>query len=408
MIQVFSNGTNNAPSTSATNYSAISYPGFGPSRTWSTSFSARSVVMPTSGTLRNIYVEISNAPGTGKSYTFNLGLNGFIQSSTNAVISDSNTSAFSTASLRVSAGDYVYFRCVPSGTPDAVTYVKWSVEFEADCENDFVILGGSGNFFSVSATEYHPIMGGTNWVGGYIVAPRVPMSLYVKRFYIRCSTALSSGSLDVSVHSFNGSSDKLTATITSASQSAVSSYSPEIISNGDILYLKSVPSSPDTASALSWGILCTPVEPGKSWSGGATSDGSANGTVTEYNVANSSGGVSYGTTESDFYQLATGKTQWDIRDISCISNTVPTSGTLTFGIRRDGSEPDTSLVAELTSSNQLDSTTLSGSTLPQAVFRQGNDINIYAESNSLVIGGNGTAWSYSQYVPVANGLFMSE
>jgi len=62
-------------------------------------------IIPSAGTIKKLRVELSAAPGAGKSYTFNLYKNGSAVGTLSAAIADAATSNEDSGSFSVSAGD---------------------------------------------------------------------------------------------------------------------------------------------------------------------------------------------------------------------------------------------------------------------------------------------------------------
>lgn len=90
-----------------------------------------SLVMPYSGTLKNLYVyTASGAPGAGQSYTFTLMVNNAETSITCAISGDASSSANDTThTANVTAGQRVALKCVFSSGA-AANYVNFALEYD--------------------------------------------------------------------------------------------------------------------------------------------------------------------------------------------------------------------------------------------------------------------------------------
>src|SRR3990167_415979 len=111
------------------------------------------------GTIKNLYVELTSSPGSGKSYTSALMVNG-VATALSVAIADSATTGNDTAdSIAVNAGDLISLRITPSGTPTAST-PRYGVVFEAGA-NESIILGGSNTNPSKTAPNYYGLQSGS-------------------------------------------------------------------------------------------------------------------------------------------------------------------------------------------------------------------------------------------------------
>jgi len=133
MEQVIIGGKNNDLHATNTEYNVL----YG-AVAWST-LTGRRQVFPSSGNLTKFRVELAAAPGSGKSYTFTIVINGSPTDLTFA-ISNLDASGEITTDVAVSAGDLAQIKCVPDGTPTAV-YARWSTVFEGTTAKESVLLG---------------------------------------------------------------------------------------------------------------------------------------------------------------------------------------------------------------------------------------------------------------------------
>jgi hypothetical protein len=99
------------------------------------------------GTFRTVMFKVDTAPGSGKSWTFDVKKNGSTVAS--VVIADTATSGFSLASWSTSATDYYTLQITAASSPTAMGGLAYSVEFEsAGNESGYAHMGGlagSGN-----------------------------------------------------------------------------------------------------------------------------------------------------------------------------------------------------------------------------------------------------------------------
>lgn len=85
-------------------------------------------IIPTGGTIGSLYIELSAAPGGGKSYTFTLMLNGAPTALAVQIADTATTGNLVGTEIAVVATDLVSLRCVPAGTP-AAAFAMWTSVF---------------------------------------------------------------------------------------------------------------------------------------------------------------------------------------------------------------------------------------------------------------------------------------
>ena len=192
MYSTNSNGVN--MSNSATRYCSINaLLGGG----FSATESQANVVIPQSGTIKNLYVNLQAAPGAGKSYTFTVRKNGSDTVVTTGAVTGASTTTGNdtTHSVTVAAGDVVTISIVPSGTPTATT-VQIAVEFDSDKSSYFMLVANSiSTTTDNTAARYLPLTGG--WQGFQTSAANYaniqgPV-YYIKRFFVNTPTAPDNG-----------------------------------------------------------------------------------------------------------------------------------------------------------------------------------------------------------------------
>lgn len=125
------------------------------------SVSSRQIVMPTSGTLKNLYTYLSVAPGTGNSRTYTVNQNG---SDTALAVtysnSDVNIKSDTSDTIAVSAGDLISLKVASTSFP-AVATGAWGVTFVPTTVGDFIIPASHNGTSANNATTYLPMEGFT-------------------------------------------------------------------------------------------------------------------------------------------------------------------------------------------------------------------------------------------------------
>jgi hypothetical protein len=107
-----------------------------------TAVTAANVSWVVDGELVYLRIEIDDAPGTGKSWTFTVQI-AEVDTAAVIVIADSDVSGEWTGTLAVADGDLVRIECVPSGSPPNTfpRYVTAEFEHTADDESGYAMSG---------------------------------------------------------------------------------------------------------------------------------------------------------------------------------------------------------------------------------------------------------------------------
>lgn len=121
---------------------ATTYATFSTTNGWTTTTSRATTPSPYSGQVSNLRVTLSAAPGAGRSWTFTLVINGS-DSSLSVTIADSSTTGTSAGPVSITAGDSLYWKSVPSGTPAALSTNGLSISCEVVTSGSY----GCGLFF---------------------------------------------------------------------------------------------------------------------------------------------------------------------------------------------------------------------------------------------------------------------
>lgn len=240
---------NGSPSTSSTTYNFLN----GRAITSQTSESVRNQVVSSGGTFSNLRISLGAAPGSGKSYTFRLRVNG---SNTNIVvtISDTDTTGVdSSNTATVSAGDIVSFSCTPSGTPTAASSVRFCIQFSGSTEKESLLIGGTGSNSHSSGGPYY-----SNAVSAYSGASEtgvadedsvIAVSGTIKNLYVAMSTAPGSGKSRTFTLMVNGSASSLSCTVSDTSTLANNTSDTVSVSAGDKISIKDTTSGSPTSTS---------------------------------------------------------------------------------------------------------------------------------------------------------------
>ena len=152
-------------------------------------------LFPTAGTLKNLYVELTAAPGAGKSRTYTIWKNGIAQSLV-VTISDSATTGSDTDpahAVTIAAGDKVAIKESCVGVPE-VLYVKFGSTFLPDTAGEWITSATTDDATSSSAVEYQHLNCGDSTLTAteneqHGLAPATT----AKKIYVNLSTAPGAG-----------------------------------------------------------------------------------------------------------------------------------------------------------------------------------------------------------------------
>lgn len=110
---------------------------------WDTTEARALVVCTAVGTFSHWSIVLSAAPGSGKSFTFTLRING-VDTAAVITISDTATSGTFMGSVALADGDELTLKCVPSGTPTASTAsVCWDFTSATAGESIYGLASGT-------------------------------------------------------------------------------------------------------------------------------------------------------------------------------------------------------------------------------------------------------------------------
>lgn len=130
--------------------------------TWNATQNLNEIVVPTTGTINNLFVKSDTAPGTATSFAVAIIQNGSA-TALSATVSGTNTTANDTSdSFSVAAGDTISVQITPTGTPTVGRYV-WGMQFTPTNPGESFFGFGNSNTPSNTATTYEiPLSVGNN------------------------------------------------------------------------------------------------------------------------------------------------------------------------------------------------------------------------------------------------------
>lgn len=221
-------------------------------------------VIATAGTIKNLYVKLTAAPGVGKTRTYTVFINGSSTAIT-CTISDAATTANDTThSVSVSAGDRIAVRQPTTGSPNT-TNIHLGLTFVATTDGQFPILAGAGNSLpATGATRFSSLAmndtPNTPYSATDVVFNTAPV-IYLLNMYANVAVAPSAGKNWAFTVNKNTSATGLTCTIADAATTAnvTSTVTGALF---DLYSMQVTPTGTPTApSRVRWGVTATMINP---------------------------------------------------------------------------------------------------------------------------------------------------
>lgn len=214
-------------------------------------------IIPTAGTIKNLYVKLGGTPGSGNDYTFTLYQNGSPTAMT-CTIADSATAAHDTTNtVTVAAGDSISLQYIGTSTPTAQVEAH-GFTFVADTDGQFVVMGGGDNVPSNTATNYAFIgLSGQSWDATENLEQDGSLDCTLSNLYVEMTSAPGIGkswTLDTRVNSASPVGD-LSVTVSDAAMSGNDTIHSVSVTAGNLLSMRSVPSGTPTSTVIRWGMM---------------------------------------------------------------------------------------------------------------------------------------------------------
>lgn len=228
-------------------------------------------VIPTAGTIKNLYIKLSGDPGTDPdAYRFTLRLNGatVAQSLIVTIVADDTTGNDVAHNLAVVAGDVITMMIEPLNSPSQQVYAWWGMTFLADTNGESFILGGAQDDLSNGVTEYHYLQSGltTAW-GAEAGRWNLGQECTLKNLYMLLSGSPGAGnSYDFTVR-VAGASGNVTVHIHDTDTTGNSAALTDTVANDNYLGLMCVPLSSPTVRDAYWGLVGFIAPPAAGWTG---------------------------------------------------------------------------------------------------------------------------------------------
>jgi hypothetical protein len=209
----------------------------------------RSQIISAPGTIKNLYINLSAAPGSGKSRAFTLYVNGSATAVTQTISDTATTGNDTTHTAAVVAGDTISILHTPTGTP-ATANAHWGFSFVATTDGEFNLIATGGDP-SVSTTQYETAMAGEKSAGWFASEQwQMVQSMLIKNLYIKGNTAPGAAKSYTFTYRKNQANTGLTSSLSGAAQTTNSNTTNVVIyGDDDKISISSVPSGTPTSPA---------------------------------------------------------------------------------------------------------------------------------------------------------------
>lgn len=237
-------------SNSVTNYMGLTA-GHISAAGWSATEADSQIIIPTSGTLSNMYAKINANPGASKSFQFTLMKNGAATSLDFTISGAASTSGNDTTHVvSVSAGDTLTIRSIPTGTPATQTNMSFGMVFTPTTPGETFVGFGSALLPSVSVTNYEQILGigNASWSTTESARLLTPGPYTFTKLYVKLGTAPGTGNSRTFALRKAGSTTALAVTIADTNTSGNSSATINYSQGDTISYISSITATPAAAT----------------------------------------------------------------------------------------------------------------------------------------------------------------
>lgn len=247
------------PSRTATEYAAAH--GAGDANSFSSTEDSRSQLVPTPGTIRNLYLDSSNALAGSDTYDIsirkNLAATGDLTTQLTSASQQANSGV---NTMTVAAGDILALESIPTGNPSATRMrVGWT--FIPDTTGEQIELGGTDTPLNSSTTEFVEIFNSkpNGWQAPVGTNTKIFFdSRTIQDLYVRLD-----GDPGVAPNDYtftvmkNGVATSLAVTINTSSTDfkEVDNSTTVDYVDGDTISLRSVPTSTPSIVDAKWGIV---------------------------------------------------------------------------------------------------------------------------------------------------------
>lgn len=290
-------------------------------------------VMPTSGTLRNLAVAVSVAPGAGNSWTFGIVKNGTIM--TSLVIADTATTGIdTTGTVDYAAGDLICLSVVSAGTPSTSMIGQWSVDNDAAAGQVLSSLTPSATLSSAADNFFGLSGNAALFTSAASIAAPIPTAGTISGLRIAATAAPGASASWTATLVVNGVDTALSCILTGAGTTqATDSAHSVAVAAGDVACWRIRPTGTPATARIAVSAIFAPTIAGESIQQHAGTTTYA--TVSSYFTRTGVSALAASTTESS--RTNAHGTAYTVRKLRATLDVAPGSGkTRTFTFRPAG------------------------------------------------------------------------
>ncbi len=218
------------------------------------------VVIPTSGTIKNLYVKLNIDPGTAPdAYRVTVRLNGatVAQSLIVTIVANDTTGSDLVHNLVVVAGNILTIMIEPISTPSAEPWVAWGMTFVATIDGESIVMGGSFFDLDNANTEYRYITGNEQDLWGVTEAANYHLGQVctLKKLYMLLSAAPGAGNTYTFTIRIATANSNVVAIVTGAATTGNSAALEDTVANDEYVDLQVVPDDTPNVVDAYWGLV---------------------------------------------------------------------------------------------------------------------------------------------------------
>jgi len=221
-------------------------------------------VCPTSGTIKNLYVQLQVDPGTAPdAHKFTLRIGGVSQALTVTITADNRTGNDTGNDIAVSAGDILTLITEPLNTPSSSGTAAVGMTFVADTDGESLILSGSQDDLDNTATEYSYLISNhtTTWTTTEAERYQLGQACTLKKLYVLLSGTPGAGNKYTLTVRIAGASSNVVAEVADTATTGNSGALEDTVANDNYVGLQVVPTSTPTVRDAYWGLVSYIVPP---------------------------------------------------------------------------------------------------------------------------------------------------
>ena len=212
-------------------------------------------VIPTDGTIKNLYVKLSEDPGTAPdAYRFTLRIAGVSKALTVTITDPATTGSNTVSTVAVSAGDIVTMMIEPLNGPSATPYCTWGMTFVSDIDGESIVMGEISNTIEADTYYLYPL----GCIGRSTVEDNsysIGQAATISKLNIFLNNDPGAGNSYVFTIRSGLADTDLVTTIAGTDVTGDSASLTDTIGNAEYMTLRSVPVSGPDAAIPYWGFV---------------------------------------------------------------------------------------------------------------------------------------------------------